>query len=89
MTENQDTFYVEGYLLLPRPKETYIRIDFLPTIMDNVMCHIFMQGVTAQLKHVGKDCKIKVDTHPEIKENHYTWFLPDSKEILAVLKTRK
>ena len=60
MTENQDTFYVEGYLLLPRPKETYMRIDFLPTIMDNVMCHIFMQGVTAQLKHVGKECKLSL-----------------------------
>ena len=67
MTENQETFYVEGYLLLPRPKETYMRIDFSPTIMDNVLCHIFMQGVTAQLKHVGKECKIKVDTHQKSK----------------------
>lgn len=88
MTEKSETFYVEGYLLLPRPSNTYMRIDFLPTIMDDVMCHLFIQGITAQLKHVGRECKIRVDNHPEINENHYIWFGEDSKEIYATLKTR-
>lgn len=69
MTEKSETFYVEGYLLLPRPSNTYMRIDFLPTIMDDVMCHLFIQGITAQLKHVGRECKIRVDNHPEINTN--------------------
>ncbi|WBF69645.1 hypothetical protein SFPB_081 [Shigella phage SFPB] len=89
MTEKNETFFVEGYLLLPRPSNTYMRFDIMPTVMDYVTCHIFMQGVSAQLKHVGRDCKIRVDNHPEINENHYTWFGEDSKEIYAVLKTRK
>lgn len=89
MTEKSETFYVEGYLLLPRPSNTYMRIDFLPTIMDDVMCHLFIQGITAQLKHVGRESKIRVDNHPEINENHYIWFCEDSKEIYATLKTRK
>lgn len=89
MSQETELFYTEGYLLLPRPKDTYMRIDFMPMVMDDVMCHIFMKGITTQLKDTGRDCKIKIDTHPEIKENHYTWFLEDTKEIMAVLKTRK